>query len=274
MIGRLRLVALTLLILASGNHAWAQDYPSRTVRLVVAFPAGGPTDFVARVLADKLKALLGQSVIIENKPGANAAIGAEYVAKSDPDGHTLFFTTASAVVINPHMRTDLPYDPVNDFAPVTLVVNTMEVLVVRDRHADQIGERAGRAGEVAPRRHRDGVDRRRQSAASRARTDQGRVRRERAARPLSRLLGSVKSVGISTGCKIGAGCRSEAANGADARARTMGTGPLSTPTGPFGKLQWSVFTLCQMSNSAQTSEFQRNTLFSSRIAGRLYGSRS
>ena len=131
MIGRLRLVALTLLILASGNHAWAQDYPSRTVRLVVAFPAGGPTDFVARVLADKLKALLGQSVIIENKPGANAAIGAEYVAKSDPDGHTLFFTTASAVVINPHMRPDLPYDPVNDFAPVTLVVNTMEVLVVR-----------------------------------------------------------------------------------------------------------------------------------------------
>ena len=131
MIGRLRLVALTLLILASGNHAWAQDYPSRTVRLVVAFPAGGPTDFVARVLADKLKALLGQSVIIENKPGANAAIGAEYVAKSDPDGHTLFFTTAGAVVINPHMRADLPYDPVNDFAPVTLVVNTMEVLVVR-----------------------------------------------------------------------------------------------------------------------------------------------
>ena len=101
------------------------------MRLVVAFPAGGPTDFVARVLADKLKALLGQSVIIENKPGANAAIGAEYVAKSDPDGHTLFFTTAGAVVINPHMRPDLPYDPVNDFAPVTLVVNTMEVLVVR-----------------------------------------------------------------------------------------------------------------------------------------------
>ena len=101
------------------------------MRLVVAFPAGGPTDFVARVLADKLKALLGQSVIIENKPGANAAIGAEYVAKSDPDGYTLFFTTAGAVVINPHMRADLPYDPVKDFAPVTLVVNTMEVLVVR-----------------------------------------------------------------------------------------------------------------------------------------------
>ena len=99
--------------------------------IVVAFPAGGPTDFVGRVLADKLKSMLGQSVIIENKPGANAAIGADYVAKSEPDGYTLFLTTAGAVVINPHMRADLPYDPVKDFAPVTLVVNTMEVLVVR-----------------------------------------------------------------------------------------------------------------------------------------------
>src|ERR1044072_8271305 len=111
--------------------AHAQDYPSRTVKIVVAFPAGGPTDFVARVLADKLKGILGQSVIIENKPGANAAIGAESVAKSDPDGYTLFFTTAGAVVINPHMRANLPYDPIKDFAPITLVVNTMEVLVVR-----------------------------------------------------------------------------------------------------------------------------------------------
>src|SRR6476661_678942 len=126
---RLWLIALTLLALAFGNHDSAQDYPARTVRLVVAFPAGGPTDFVARVLADKLKGLLGQSVIIENKPGANAAIGAEHVAKSDPDGYTLFFTTAGAVVINPHMRADLPYDPIKDFAPITLVVNTMEVLV-------------------------------------------------------------------------------------------------------------------------------------------------
>jgi tripartite-type tricarboxylate transporter receptor subunit TctC len=121
--------ALAFLDLAGAAHA--QDYPSRTVKIVVAFPAGGPTDFVARVLADKLKGALGQSVIIENKPGANAAIGAESVAKSDPDGYTLFFTTAGAVVINPHMRANLPYDPIKDFAPITLVVNTMEVLVVK-----------------------------------------------------------------------------------------------------------------------------------------------
>ena len=73
--------AIALVGLAGAAHA--QDYPSRTVKIVVAFPAGGPTDFVARVLADKLKGILGQSVIIENKPGANAAIGAELVAKSD-----------------------------------------------------------------------------------------------------------------------------------------------------------------------------------------------
>ena len=128
---RLGIVVTTLAVLIFGAPADAQDYPSRTVRIVVAFPAGGPTDFVARLLADKLKGLLGQGVIIENKPGANAAIGADMVAKSEPDGYTLFLTTAGAVVINPHMRTDLPYDPVKDFAPVTLVVNTMEVLVVR-----------------------------------------------------------------------------------------------------------------------------------------------
>ena len=128
---RLAALSAALAFLGLAGAAQAQDFPSRTVKIVVAFPAGGPTDFVARVLADKLKGILGQSVIIENKPGANAAIGAESVAKSDPDGYTLFFTTAGAVVINPHMRANLPYDPVKDFAPITLVVNTMEVLVVR-----------------------------------------------------------------------------------------------------------------------------------------------
>jgi tripartite-type tricarboxylate transporter receptor subunit TctC len=110
--------------------AQAQDFPTRPVRLVVAFPAGGPTDFVARLLADAVKGTLGQSVLIENKAGANAAIGADYVAKSAPDGYTLFFTTISAVAMNPHMRSDLPYDPVRDFTPVSRMVLTKEVLVV------------------------------------------------------------------------------------------------------------------------------------------------
>ncbi len=111
--------------------AAAQDFPSRTVRVVVAFPAGGPTDFVGRVLADKLKSLLGQSVVIENKPGANGTIGAEYVAHGQADGHLLFLTTAGAVAISPHLVARLGYDPIKDFAPVTLVVRNTTVLVVK-----------------------------------------------------------------------------------------------------------------------------------------------
>ena len=87
-------VAAMALCWLAGATAVAQDYPSRIIRIVVAFPAGGPTDIVARLLADKLKAILGQSVIVENKPGANGAIGADYVAKGEADGHLLFLTTA------------------------------------------------------------------------------------------------------------------------------------------------------------------------------------
>jgi tripartite-type tricarboxylate transporter receptor subunit TctC len=109
----------------------AQDFPSRIVRIVVAFPAGGPTDFVARLLADKLKSLLGQSVVIENKPGANGVIGAEYVARGEADGHLLFLTTVGAVAVTPHLAAKVPYDPIKDFAPVTLVVRNTTILVVK-----------------------------------------------------------------------------------------------------------------------------------------------
>ena len=109
----------------------AQDFPSRIVRIVVAFPAGGPTDFVARLLADKLKSLLGQSVVIENKPGANGAIGAEYVARGEADGHLLFLTTVGAVAVTPHLAAKVPYDPIKDFAPVTLVVRNTTILAVK-----------------------------------------------------------------------------------------------------------------------------------------------
>src|SRR5882762_4740880 len=129
LVRRFGILVAALALLASGI-AHAQDYPTRAVRLVVAFPPGGPTDFVARLLADKLKGILGKSVWAENKWGANAASGADHVAKSEPDGYTLFFTTISAVVMNPHLRADLPYDPVRDFAPVTRLVLTTEVLVV------------------------------------------------------------------------------------------------------------------------------------------------
>jgi tripartite-type tricarboxylate transporter receptor subunit TctC len=99
--------------------------------MVIAYPPGGPTDFVGRLMAEKLKDLLGQSVIIENKAGASGTIGADFVAKANPDGHTLFFTTVGAVAITPHMRPSMPYDATQDFVPITLVVRNTTVLVVR-----------------------------------------------------------------------------------------------------------------------------------------------
>jgi tripartite-type tricarboxylate transporter receptor subunit TctC len=126
-----RFAAAGLVAIAAIGSAAAQDYPTRPVRMVIAFPPGGPTDFVGRLLADKMKELLGQSVIIENRAGANGAIGADFVAKSEPDGHTLFLTTVGAVAITPGMRTDLPYDTLRDFAPISLVVRNTTILVVR-----------------------------------------------------------------------------------------------------------------------------------------------
>lgn len=123
--------ALALSALAMACAANAQDFPTRPIKIVIAFPAGGPTDFVGRILADRLKETLGQPVLIENKAGASGAIGADFVAKSDPDGHMLFLTTVGAVAITPHLRDNMPYDPVKDFAAITMVVRNTTVLVVR-----------------------------------------------------------------------------------------------------------------------------------------------
>jgi len=110
--------------------AQADDFPTRPIHIVIAFPPGGPTDFVGRVVADRMKAALGQSVIIDNKPGANGTLGGEFVAKSDPDGYTLFLTTAGAVTVSPHIMPDIHYDALRDFAPVALVTKVTEVLAV------------------------------------------------------------------------------------------------------------------------------------------------
>ena len=124
-------VALAALSCLAAAQARAQDFPSRVVRVVVAFPAGGPTDFVARLLAERLKPLLGQNVIVENRAGANGSIGADYVAKGEADGHLLFLTTVGAVAITPHLAAKVPYDSRKDFAPVTLVVRNTTILVVK-----------------------------------------------------------------------------------------------------------------------------------------------
>jgi tripartite-type tricarboxylate transporter receptor subunit TctC len=109
----------------------AEDYPNRPIHMVIAFPPGGPADFVGRLLADHMKNTLGQSVIIENKAGAGGTVGASYVAKAPPDGYTLFLTTVGAVAITPHLRADMPYDSQKDFTPIALVVHNTTVIVVR-----------------------------------------------------------------------------------------------------------------------------------------------
>ena len=105
-----------------------------SVRLIVAFPPGGPNDFVARNLSETLGKELGQTVIVENKPGANGIIAAEYVIKSPPDGTVFWFSSTGAVAINPSLYPKLPYDPQKDLAPVSLVARNDEMLVVNPKH--------------------------------------------------------------------------------------------------------------------------------------------
>jgi tripartite-type tricarboxylate transporter receptor subunit TctC len=120
-------VVLSILLISSAR---ADDYPSRPVRLIVAFTPGGTADLTARLIADKMHDTLGETVAVENKPGASGAIAAQYVAQSEPDGYTLFFTTVGAVALNPAFRSDLAYDPLKDFAPVGETAINSPVLVV------------------------------------------------------------------------------------------------------------------------------------------------
>jgi tripartite-type tricarboxylate transporter receptor subunit TctC len=103
---------------------------AKITRLVVAFPPGGPVDFVARTISEQLGKELGTQVIIENKAGANGAIAAEYVSRATPDGNTIWLTSVGAVAINPPLYEKLSYDPVRDLTPISLVANNVELLVV------------------------------------------------------------------------------------------------------------------------------------------------
>lgn len=123
-------LAATQLLSVPTAHAQDSSYPKQPVTLVVPFPAGGPTDAMARVLALKLGERLGQQVIIDNRGGAGGSIAAEFVARAPGDGYTLFFGTTGTMAINPSLYSKLRYDPVKDFAPVSLMATTMNVLVV------------------------------------------------------------------------------------------------------------------------------------------------
>ena len=124
-----RAFATAVLALAAGG-AQAQTYPSSPIRLVVPFAPGGGADLMARILADPLGKRLGQPIVIENKPGGGATLGADLVAKAAPDGYTLLWTTPGPQITNPYLMEKLPYDPNRDFTPIATVVTAVNVLVV------------------------------------------------------------------------------------------------------------------------------------------------
>ena len=123
------MLAIALSLSASKDVA-AQSYPSRPVKLVVPFPPGGPLDIIGRAIAQKLTEAWGQSVVVDNRPGAGGNIGADVVAKSPPDGYTVVMGALSTHAVNPSLYAKMPYDAVKDFAPITLVAVTPNVLVV------------------------------------------------------------------------------------------------------------------------------------------------
>jgi tripartite-type tricarboxylate transporter receptor subunit TctC len=105
-------------------------YPNRNIKMVVPYPAGGTTDFLGRLVAEQIKTSLGATVIVENKPGAGTTLGAEQVAKAEPDGYTLLMATSTTLAINKTLYKKLPYDPVKDFAPIALVAAVPFALIV------------------------------------------------------------------------------------------------------------------------------------------------
>jgi tripartite-type tricarboxylate transporter receptor subunit TctC len=134
----LRGIAASLL-LAAAPAALAQAYPSKMIRFVVPYPAGGPLDAIARMLAEKMRDGMGQQVIVDNKPGAGGNLGADIVAKSAPDGYTIVMGAVATHAINPTLFARMPYDPVRDFAPVSLVASVPNVLVMNPDVASRYG---------------------------------------------------------------------------------------------------------------------------------------
>jgi tripartite-type tricarboxylate transporter receptor subunit TctC len=121
---------LVVLLSLAPVPADAQSYPAKPIRIVVPFPAGGPLDVTARAIGQKLSEAWGQPVVIDNRPGAGGNIGADLVAKSAPDGYTILEGALSTHAVNVSLYGKMPYDPLKDFAPITLVATTPNVLVV------------------------------------------------------------------------------------------------------------------------------------------------
>jgi tripartite-type tricarboxylate transporter receptor subunit TctC len=122
-------------------HATAQSYPSRPIRMLVGYAAGGPVDNAARKILPALQKELGQSIVIENRGGASGVVAADAVAKAEPDGHTLIFMASPTQVMSPHMTRSMPFDPIKDFTPIAFAVGFATLLVVnKDSPVNTVGQ--------------------------------------------------------------------------------------------------------------------------------------
>jgi len=124
-------IVATWLFAVFAAPAVAQPYPGKPIKIVIPFVAGGSSDIVGRAIGSKFQEYLGQPAVVENRPGANGSIAAEFVAKADPDGYTILVGSIGVFSINAALFKDLRYDPVRDFAPITLAVTTPNVLVTK-----------------------------------------------------------------------------------------------------------------------------------------------
>src|SRR5947209_15167791 len=125
----LRWMFAVVLLLCGAVPSWAEGYPTRPVRVVVGFPAGGPTDVIARLVAQVLSDSLHQQFYVENIPGAGGNTASGQVARATPDGYTVM-VISTGFIVNPGLYAKVPYDPIKDFAPVTLVAASPNVVVV------------------------------------------------------------------------------------------------------------------------------------------------
>jgi tripartite-type tricarboxylate transporter receptor subunit TctC len=123
-------IVAVLSALAMASARAQETYPTRPIHIVVPFPAGGPSDVLTRLLGDRMSADFGEPIVVDNRPGANTVIGAQLVAKAAPDGYTLLMAIDSTLVMNQYLYSHLPYDPLKDFAPVSLAAKDMGWLVV------------------------------------------------------------------------------------------------------------------------------------------------
>lgn len=123
--------ACAALLALGSTAAFAQAFPSKPIRVVIPFVAGGSSDIVGRAISSKFQEFLGQPAVVENRPGANGAIAAEFTAKAEPDGHTVLVGSIGVFSINAALFKDLRYNPLRDFAPITLAVTTPNVLVTK-----------------------------------------------------------------------------------------------------------------------------------------------